>query len=170
MWQAIPSNPVRSAPGALTKGSTPAAAVGMRRGAVQRQSGSEAVAGRRITGTAYGPQPIREPRATLPEALGQSLKAAAYRALPIASRAALQMPRQGSAVTYPEQVVGIRSVSTKISDPEGWQAAADKREIAEWERALKAQNADRARRGLPPLPAWQPARPFNPTGRYWMGQ
>jgi hypothetical protein len=28
--------------------------------------------------------------------------------------------------------VGIRPVSTKISDPAGWQAAADKREIAEW--------------------------------------
>jgi hypothetical protein len=88
----------------------------------------------------------------------------------IASRAALQTPRKGSAITYPEQVVGIRPVSTKISDPEGWQAAADKREIAEWNRTLKAHNADRARRGLPPLPTWQPARPFNPTGRYWMGQ
>jgi hypothetical protein len=124
---------------------------------------------RRIAGTAYGPQPIREPRATLPEALGQTLKAAAYRVLPIASRAALQTPRKGSAIiiTYPEQVVGIRPVSTKTSDAPDWQAAADKREIAEWERALRAQNVDRARRGLPPL---QPPRPFNPTGRYWMGQ
>jgi hypothetical protein len=56
--------------------------------------------------TAYGPEPIVPPHASLKEWMETRAKAAGEKMLPIMGKQMIQTPRIGSKITYPEQITG----------------------------------------------------------------
>jgi hypothetical protein len=105
--------------------------------------------------TAYGPEPIRAPQASFTENLGRHLKAAAEKAAPIFFKQAMQPQKKGSNISYPEQLIGVRPPGTWQTDPTGYEAAKQQREIREYQRAERARNRDLQQRGLPTVPLRQ---------------
>jgi hypothetical protein len=108
--------------------------------------------------TAYGPEPIVPPHASLKEWMETRAKAAGEKMLPIMGKQMIQTPRIGSKITYPEQIIGIRPPGTWQTDPEGYGKSAIDREEREWRRAEKAKNRDLQSRGLPQEPPRKFAR------------
>lgn len=97
-----------------------------------------------------GEVPIVRPHATLGEEAIDRAKAFGSRAMPIIAKSAMQTPRKTSHISYPEQVIGVRSPGTFIADPD-YEKKADKYAERDWKSAQNKQNRDRASRGLPPI-------------------
>lgn len=109
--------------------------------------------------TAYGPEPIVPPHASMAENVKRRATALGQKFLPIFGEQAAQTSKKGSNISYPEQLMGLRPPGTWQTDPTGFAKSADARDIREWKRAENARARDRALRGLPAEPKYQiPAR------------
>jgi hypothetical protein len=110
------------------------------------------------TGKDYRDLPIAPPASQY--GYGENIKGRAQhffgKMIPLSMQQQMETPKKGSEITLPEKLIGIRAPGAYLQNPEGTEKAIGRRDLKDWKAREKADNRDRANRGLPPKPSLKP--------------
>jgi hypothetical protein len=109
--------------------------------------------GEQLTGKDWRDKDYVPPRATTLEWLQAHGRALGAHALPIGPKQLAEGRKPGSALSYPEQALGVRTPGAYMLNPKGLEKYMTKQRQQDWRASEKQLNRQRADRGLPPLPA-----------------
>lgn len=108
-----------------------------------------------VTGKDWRGKDIVPPRASALEWLGAHAGALGKRLTPISQQQLFEGTKKGSALTLPEQMLGVRTPGAYILNPKGLEAYMTKKAQQDWRAGERQESRQRQERGLPPLPQRQ---------------
>jgi hypothetical protein len=105
-----------------------------------------------FTGKDWRDKPYVPPRATTLEWLKAHGEALGSHLAPIGPKQLAEGRQKGSALSYPEQVLGVRTPGAYMLNPKGLESYMTKQRQRDWRASELQENRRRQQQGLPALP------------------